>query len=88
MRVLNPARRDEDAQGTMSRQWIRGRMRGFPFGTFSSFNSLPFDSMTEPSAEREAPHATSPVAIENCSMKAHVGKIPEGESMFIPFWYL
>ena len=27
-------------------------MRGFPFGTFSSFNSLSFDSMTGPSAER------------------------------------
>ena len=54
----------------MSGYWIRGRMRGFPFGTFSSFNSLPFRSMTGPSAEREAPHATSPVAIEICSMQA------------------
>ena len=34
-------------------------MRGFPFGTFSSFNSLSFGSMTGPSAEREAPYATS-----------------------------
>ena len=45
-------------------------MRGFPFGTFSSFNSLSFGGMTGPSAEREAPHATSPVAIEICSMNA------------------
>ena len=45
-------------------------MRGFPFGTFSSFNSLSFGSMTGPSAEREAPHATSSVAIGICSMQA------------------
>ena len=44
-------------------------MRGFPFGTFSSFNSLSFGSMTGPSAEREAPYANSPVAIEIWSMK-------------------
>ena len=43
-------------------------MRGFPFGTFSSFNSLSSGSMTGPSAEREAPHANSPVAIEYCSI--------------------
>ena len=35
-------------------------MRGFPFGTFSSFNSLSFGSMTGPGAEREAPYANSP----------------------------
>ena len=46
-------------------------MRGFPFGTFSSFNSLPFGSMTGPGAEREAPYATSPVAIEICSMRVN-----------------
>ena len=44
-------------------------MRGFPFGTFSSFNSLSFGSMTGPSAEREAPHANSSVAIGICSMR-------------------
>ena len=44
-------------------------MRGFPFGTFSSFNSLSFGCMTAPSAEREAPYATSRVAIEICSVK-------------------
>ena len=70
MKVPNPARRDADAQGTMSGHWIRGRMRRFPFGTFSSFNSLSFGGMTGPSAEREAPHATSSVAIGNCSMRA------------------
>ena len=62
MRVGNPARRDAEVQGTMSGHCIRGRMRGFPFGTFSSFNSLSFGSMTGPSAEREAPYANSPVA--------------------------
>ena len=45
-------------------------MRGFPFGTFSSFNSPAFGSMTGPSAEREAPHANSPVGIGICSMRA------------------
>ena len=44
-------------------------MRGFPFGTFSSFNRLSFGGMTGPSAEREAPYATSPVAIGICSMQ-------------------
>ena len=47
-------------------------MRGFPFGALSSLNSLAFGSMTGPSAEREAPYANSPVAIEICSMKASV----------------
>ena len=45
-------------------------MRGFPFGTFSSFKSLSFDGMTGPSAEREAPHANSPAVFGICSLKA------------------
>ena len=69
MQVPDPAYRDADAQGTMSGHWIRGRMRGFPFGTFSSFNSLSFGSMTGPGAEREAPYATSSVSIGICSMR-------------------
>ena len=70
MKVPNPVRREADEQGTtMSGNWKRVRMRGFPFGTFSSFNSLSFGSMTGPSAEREAPHANSPAAIGICSMR-------------------
>ena len=69
MRVSNPACRNTDVQGIIFQKRKRVRMRGFPFGTFSSFNSLSFGNMTGPSAEREAPHANSPVAIEICSMR-------------------
>ena len=69
MRVRNPVRRDADAQGTLHDARKRVRMRGFPFGTFSSFNGLSFRSTTGPNAEREAPYANSPVAIGICSMR-------------------
>ena len=47
----------------MSGIWKRVRMRRLPFGALSSLNSLAFGSMMGPSADREAPHANSPVAI-------------------------
>ena len=63
----SPARPDANKQEALSQYRKRVRMRGFPFGAFSSFNSPTFGSMTVPSAEREAPHANSLSAIGFCS---------------------
>ena len=72
MQIPDPTRLNKDVRGITSGHRKRVRMRGFPFGTFSSFNSLSFGGMTGPSAEREAPYATSPVAIEICSLRVEL----------------